>query len=85
MKKLLFLLTLIIVLFCSCHPNVPIFNSKEHPFIVEKMKASSRLKGYTIYTSKEGTGYVKDVFWANCKAEVVLPTNWFQIGDTIKF
>ena len=78
MKKITFLITLLILVATSCR-NVPIIGGKSKPFVVgEIVNMGDNMSKYYAESWDSGRGLYITV------PSVILPSKMFNIGDTIK-
>lgn len=78
MKTLTLLLSLIF-LTLGCAPDRVHVETERYPFIVNKIEKYSET--HSIYYSEEFTTWN---MWALDRPEIVLPTGYMSIGDTLK-
>lgn len=78
MKKYLILILLSFSL-GSCYYSSPKLNDNKNPFIVTKIEQSSSLFS-NYYCMRQGT---EEVGLGSITTRIILPTGYFNIGDTI--
>lgn len=84
MKKNQFAIIVMIIIImtalcCACGNDIPIIQDKNKPFIVEIITTVN--SEFALYQAPTHRGRLIDRKYS----AIVLPTGWFNVGDTIRF